>query len=360
MQDSTRTGPAVPSPYGRSDRRKGEGAWGRERPRVWQGENYYGQPALKPGHYRWLIVGYFWLGGLAGAGQVLAVIADFVGHTEDRLLVAVGRWLALAGVVLGSGLLILDLHTPARFYNMLRIFRRTSAMSIGAWALAGFGTLSGLAVVAQLLEDFTRITWADELGRVIGVPAALLGAFIACYTATLLAATSVPFWAAVPRLLTALFGTSAMSVAAAALMLSAALASAPHAVIKRLEVIDLIAGGLELLLIIALDRSWKRQGVVAPIRQPLLGTVYLLGVVLIGLLAPLAVTGFLLATETSSPMATIMAALARLTGGFLLRTLVLFAGRQSALGPGDYFRFTQPADGQPQYQPVLPSEGAST
>ena len=34
-----------------------------------------------------------------------------------------GRVIALAGAVLGGILLIVDLHTKRRFYNMLRIFR---------------------------------------------------------------------------------------------------------------------------------------------------------------------------------------------------------------------------------------------
>src|SRR4051794_8164220 len=37
---------------------------------------YYGLPSIKPSHYGWLIVTYFFVGGLAGAAQVIATAAD--------------------------------------------------------------------------------------------------------------------------------------------------------------------------------------------------------------------------------------------------------------------------------------------
>ena len=58
-----------------------------------------------------------------------------------------------AGSVVGAALLIIDLHTPTRFYNMLRIFRPTSPMSIGSYVLTSFGALSALLAAAQLRHD---------------------------------------------------------------------------------------------------------------------------------------------------------------------------------------------------------------
>src|SRR3954471_2459507 len=99
----------------------------------YRGQTYYGQPVLKSSYYGPLVASYFFVGGLAGAAQVIASIADATGPAADRSLVRSGRYLATAGALAGTGFLIADLHTPGRWYMMLRIFRRTSSMSIGAW-----------------------------------------------------------------------------------------------------------------------------------------------------------------------------------------------------------------------------------
>jgi formate-dependent nitrite reductase membrane component NrfD len=318
-------------------------AAGTQRP--YQGENYYEQPALKPGHYRWLIVTYLWLGGMSGAAALLAAVADLAGSPADQVVVRYGRYLALLGASVGPILLILDLHTPQRFVNMLRIFRRTSPMSIGSWTLVTFGTLSGLAAAAQPLHDFAGWEAAIGFGTIVGVLAGLAGMVMACYTGTLLAATSVPLWAAIPRLLAALFATSSVSLAAAALILLTKLAGAAASVTRRLEVLDLIAIAVELVLLILAHAQWRRRGLTCPLRRLPLAAIYVGGVVLVGIALPVAIYLFLLLGNQSMTAATVTAAVAGLVGGYLLRLVVLFGGRASAQSAGDYFRFTQPKPG---------------
>jgi acetylornithine/succinyldiaminopimelate/putrescine aminotransferase len=48
-------------------------------------------------------------------------------------------------------LLVMDLGRSARFYNMLRIFKPRSPMSMGSWCLTVFGGLGAAAVGADLL-----------------------------------------------------------------------------------------------------------------------------------------------------------------------------------------------------------------
>src|SRR5438067_6753480 len=86
----------------------------------YDGPTYYDRPAIKPSHYKWLISAYLFTGGLAGAAQVLATIADLFGNRADRGVVRVGRYLALFGVLGSPVFLIKDLQTPRRWYNMLR------------------------------------------------------------------------------------------------------------------------------------------------------------------------------------------------------------------------------------------------
>jgi hypothetical protein len=137
-----------------------ETRWARK-PGAYDGETYYGRPALKPSPYGQLIASYFFVGGLAGAAQLIAGIADVCGHDDDQPVVRAGRYLGLAGILLSPVLLIADLRTHRGWYNMLRIFRRTSAMSIGAWTLTGFGLLSGVAAAAQALYARTVSTLAS-------------------------------------------------------------------------------------------------------------------------------------------------------------------------------------------------------
>src|SRR5947209_4495965 len=50
----------------------------------YRGETYYELPAVKPSHYNWLIIEYFFVGGLAGSSQVLATVADLTGGRRRR------------------------------------------------------------------------------------------------------------------------------------------------------------------------------------------------------------------------------------------------------------------------------------
>src|SRR5439155_1699499 len=64
-----------------------------------------------------------------------------------------GRYLPLLAPTVGAGLLVYDLHTPQRFYNMFRVAKGTSPMSIGTWILTSFSLFSGLAAGLQFVAD---------------------------------------------------------------------------------------------------------------------------------------------------------------------------------------------------------------
>jgi len=163
----------TPTPlYGRRESR-GAQLWAEQSVAPYDGRTYYGRPAIKPSHYKWLISCYLFVGGIAGASQIIAAIADLFGGKGDRGVVRGGRYVALLGALLSPVFLITDLHTPKRFYNMLRIFRPTSPMSIGSWTLAGFGALSGVAALGQAIEDLTGGGGAGRwLARLAGLPGA--------------------------------------------------------------------------------------------------------------------------------------------------------------------------------------------
>jgi formate-dependent nitrite reductase membrane component NrfD len=322
----------------------------------YQGQTYYGQPVLKSSYYGPLVASYFFVGGLAGAAQVIASIADVTGPATNRTLVRSGRYLATAGALAGTGLLIADLHTPRRWYMMLRIFRRTSSMSIGAWTLATFGTLSGLTAAAQAVADLTDAAWARRAARMLGLPAAAAGEIMTTYTGALLATTSTPLWAAGDRLLPALFATSALSTATAALLIVVHRRGGTPAQAIPLERVALLTGVVESLLARALERRWQRRSLTGPLQHPLPAIAYRVGFREMGLLVPLTIHGISLLTRRRSRRWSLLAAITTLAGGYLLRSVIVAAGNASTRSPQDYFRFTQPPEHtRPQAQPSLAS-----
>jgi formate-dependent nitrite reductase membrane component NrfD len=306
----------------------------------YKGETYYGLPAIKPSHYNRLIAEYLFVGGLAGSAQVLAQVADLAGTKRHRRIVRCGRYLALAGALASPVLLIGDLHYRRRWFNMLRIFKATSPMSIGSWTLTGFGAFSSLAAGAQAWDDLGDAPKARRLARWAGLPAAIFGSVMSVYTGTLLAATSTPLWAGVYRLLPALFASSAASTASAALTLTLQATGAPEEAHRPLATFELVAAGAELALLTATRRQWQQQGLDEPLRRPPAATAFL-GAIGLGAALPLVVRGAAVLLGRRSKRASTVAAVGTLLGGFMLRAVVLRAGNESARRPRDYFDATQ-------------------
>jgi protein NrfD len=327
------------APYGRE--RKSSATTDNSSGPHYQGETYYGQPAIKPSHYGQLVASYLFIGGLAGASQIIATIAELCGRDEDRAVVRAGRYMALAGALAGPAFLIADLRTPERWYNMLRIFRRTSTMSIGAWSLVTFGAMSALTAAAQGLADRLGNVFYRRVARWFALPAAATGAVVATYTGTLLGATSTPLWAGADRILPALFGTSAAATSAAALSLAGQLKQQQANATRRLERLALMAAGTELLLCSALDRRRDEKNLGKPLKQEPVATVYQAGYKGLGLIAPLVIHGLGMLTGRRSRTWSAAAAIATLAGGYILRSVIVYAGKESANRPEDYFHFTQ-------------------
>jgi formate-dependent nitrite reductase membrane component NrfD len=304
----------------------------------YEGVSYYGLPAVKAGYYHWLVAAYFFIGGLASAAQFLAAAIDLTGGQESRSTVRTGRYLALLGALVSPPLLIADLHTPRRWYNMLRIFRRTSAMSIGSWSLSAFGIFSGLAAVGQAVDDIFKLKAARWLARLAGLPAALFGGVVAIYTGTLLAATNIPLWISGFPFLSSLFASSAASTATAALTLATPVIH--ERIRRRLSAFALVAGIAEFIFSSVINRRWRRQSAAAPFRDLRLGSTWYLGVFGLGIIGPFIVHLFHVLTGRESRRVTTLSAIATLIGGFLLRIVFIFGGRESAENPQDYLRLT--------------------
>lgn len=296
-------------------------------------ETYYDQPTLHASHWGWEIVAYFFVGGLAGATQILATLLDLFGSERDQKGVRSGRYIALLGALSSPVLLIMDLKIPLRFINMLRIFRPTSAMSIGTYILSGFGLFTGITGVCQMLYDWSGIALFRRVARLSSLPASITGVGMSIYTGTLLAQTSVPLWSVIPRRIAALFGASAVTTASAAMSLASSGSTR-----RKLDRVGLVAGTTELLLSKQIESIWQEQDVEGPVAESPYREINEIGITGIGLVLPL-VLRLLNFGGKFTPLS-VLASLATLVGGVLLRYLFVYAGNESARRGRDYLELT--------------------
>ena len=149
-------------------------------------DGYYGRPVLKePVWHSPEVPGYLFLGGLASASSLLAAFAQAHGDSELARASKVG---AAAAIGLSGAALVKDLGRPARFLNMLRVFKVTSPMSVGSWLIAGYGPLAAAAAASAMTGKLPKT------GAAATAAAAALGAGVGTYTAALICDTAVPAW----------------------------------------------------------------------------------------------------------------------------------------------------------------------
>jgi len=314
----------------------------------WTGPTYYGRPQLKEAPFNnWVVGGYIFLAGLSGGSAILSALAD---RARPRMegVARRGRYLSLLAPSIGSVLLVYDLHTPQRFYNMLRIAKSTSPMSIGTWLLMGFSAFSGVAGAMQFLADrMPWRRWPRRAARAAGLPAGIVGAGMSTYTAALLAATSTPLWAAAPRSLAVRFGSSSIASAAAALSLG----QRPGRTQQALDAVAVAALAAELAAASAQKRRHAETGVSGAMESRW-GEVERIGATGLGTAVPLGLHLLSLA-EGGNPGMSRLASLAILGGSLMLRVSTMAAGDISARRPETSFRFAQP-DNLPEASPRRP------
>lgn len=169
--------------------------------------SYYGRNIVKEPVWTWEIPTYFFTGGLAGASSVLSLAAKLA---RRERLARTALYVGAAADAVSPALLVSDLGRPERFHHMLRVFKVTSPMNIGAWVLLVSG---GASTAAALLEALGRLKTVKLAAETV---AALAGPPLATYTGVLISDTAIPAWHEGRRELPWIFGASAAASAGAA------------------------------------------------------------------------------------------------------------------------------------------------
>lgn len=304
-----------------------------------QEKSYFDYPVLKAPIWRWEIVWYFFLGGLAAGCYVLASIASLFGSQEDRAVVRTGYYLSLLALLPCPPLLIKDLGRPERFLNMLRVFKIRSPMSQGVWGLITFSMFCGFTAISQAASDGLLGRWwgarimAAIPRKVLAVPGIFFGLFLGGYTGLLLAATSVPLWSR-SKLMGAIFISSALSTSAALISLVLRLVGAPTRTLRKMERMEWSAMLLEIIGLLAFLRGSGRAA------RSLVGTGpdehgmsfwrFMFGG---GLVLPWLLQTFLLFGKRSEKRLSVTGlavSVLALIGGYFLRKMMVEAGHSSS------------------------------
>lgn len=220
---------------------------------------YYDVPMLKKPLWKWEIATYFFIGGMSTGAHLLGRAAARFGDGGEVTKMA--AYLSFLSILPGPPLLIHDLGDPKRFHHMLRVWKPSSPMNLGTWAIMAYSGAATSEVVRQYLNDRETHLKPRERGTLhkllnngtlllvqdaVGAPMALL---VASYTGVLLSTTSNPLWSKNPWL-GPLFTASAISSGAEGIMLlldaKRKAGPADPASHRVLRTVDTLAHGVEL------------------------------------------------------------------------------------------------------------------
>jgi formate-dependent nitrite reductase membrane component NrfD len=129
--------------------------------------------------YDWMVVTYFFLGGLSAGAYVFSVAANYW-KQEFKPLAKRSAVLSLIALAIGLLILLYDLGQPTRAWRLFVAFNPRSMLSWGVWSLNIFGLLN-LVYTGLLFQAKENVA---KKFAYLGLPFAVL---TATYTAMLLA-----------------------------------------------------------------------------------------------------------------------------------------------------------------------------
>jgi formate-dependent nitrite reductase membrane component NrfD len=278
---------------------------------------YYGIPLLKEPQWKWEVPLYFFIGGAAGASAVLAATANWSG--ADKEMARDARWIAALGGPVSAALLTMDLGKPARFLNMMRVFKVQSPMSVGAWTLAAFSTASAASAFANAIDrKFDGLMPVRVLGNAAEALAAATGLVMTTYTGVLIGATAIPVWNENVRTLPVHFAASGLASAVSILELMGHESPALNALGGLAAVLESLEG---------MNIEMEMDRVNDPLKYGVSGAITRAGGALSG---PIPLLLRIAAAATGSREIRRAAAWSSLAGALLTRFAWLRAGHASA------------------------------
>ncbi len=129
--------------------------------------------------YDWMIVSYFFLGGLSAGAFFFSVFANFW-NKEFQPLAKIAAILSPIALAIGMLFLIIDLGQPFRSWRLFLHFNPTSAISYGVWFLNIFFILS-------LIYAWLTSIGKNEKAKIFGYAGLPFGLLVSTYTGVLLA-----------------------------------------------------------------------------------------------------------------------------------------------------------------------------
>lgn len=304
-------------------------------------EGYYGVPMLKPPTWRWHIAWYFFLEGISAGASLTSSLASLYGGRGMKPVVGAGRYTAFLSLLPCPPLLIADLGDPARFHHMLRVFKPSSPMNLGAWTLLAYSLPVTLLAGKQALSDLPLRRFPLKVAgwlmpsrqlETAGIPLALV---MTSYPGVLLSMTSTPLWAK-SRLLGALFAASSISSGVAATQLALVIRGKGKAAesLERIETAARVCEAATLAGYLATSGSAAK-----PLVTGRHGWQFWAGAVGAGIVAPAIIQAIGQAVRPKKRRkregfgSTIIKSALTLAGSFALKWAVTQAGRASAVDP---------------------------
>ncbi len=294
---------------------------------------YRDVPILKQPTWNHEVAAYFFLGGVSAGSALIGSIAEMVGSESRKELARTAHYVSLATLIPCPFLLIADLGKPARFHHMLRIFKPSSPMNLGSWALTAHGAGATVTVLCMLARKgkLPLIGWAlrvlpERLLAGLGIPSSFV---LAGYTGVLLGTTSVPVWHDSP-LLGALFMSSSLSTGAAFLSFASSLTDRGHESDRHaLSLLGCLFSVVEFCVLMGYVATLKHSA--TALIKGRLGTLLAgaAGAICVGALIEMA-TLLLGGSGRKRDALALTSSALTLVGGGLLRWAVVRAGRVSA------------------------------
>jgi len=286
--------------------------------------------------WSWFIAIYLFLAGLGGGAYVAGVLADFAGLTPG--ISKIGVLLGFPCVFAGCIFLIADLGKPENFW---RAFMKpgTSWIARGTIIISVFMLINFIHIILWIWP-FNNVLVANESARhFIGFLGVIFAFGTMIYTGILLGVSRpIAFWST--AILPLLFLVSALSTGFMAVIAFSSLVGVPNDGLVGLEKIDLLLIILEIFVLsFYLQATHRVSESRASAKLVLCGSIaplFWVGVASIGLILPLALNLHILFASSLHTPFTLLASISGITGGLILRQVILSGGIHAPLKSGRF------------------------